>query len=121
VRERSFQFVRLMAATLVVYGHSFILTGDPHGPGWLGVGVEDFAVRIFFVVSGYLICLSWNADPNIANYLIKRCLRILPGLLVVVLLSAFVLGLSVTSLDASSYVRSMATSVSLECGSGTQV
>ena len=89
--RNNFHFIRLASASLVVFTHAYGLLALPV-PTWFGVRVSAFAVRIFFVVSGYLICESWNRDASVHRYLLRRFLRILPGLAVVVVLCALVLG-----------------------------
>ncbi len=101
-RENNFDAVRLIAATAVIYGHAHPLTGTPD-VGFLGNSVEAFAVKVFFVVSGFLITASWLADPDPRRYLEKRCLRIFPALWVVVLLTMLVLGPAVTVLSWRGY------------------
>jgi peptidoglycan/LPS O-acetylase OafA/YrhL len=92
VRVRNnFEFVRLAAALLVIFGHSYPLLGLP-SQTYLGLFVQSIAVRIFFVVSGYLVCQSWITDPNIIRFVAKRCLRIFPALIAVVVLSICAVG-----------------------------
>jgi peptidoglycan/LPS O-acetylase OafA/YrhL len=88
----TFDLMRLLAALLVVVSHTFPLAGQPALRIW---GVEDLGalgVSIFFVISGYLVSASYVRDPK--NYLLKRLLRIEPGLIaslvVTVVLLAFV-------------------------------
>jgi peptidoglycan/LPS O-acetylase OafA/YrhL len=88
----NFDLMRLVAAVLVVVSHTFPLAGAP--PVRI-MGVEDLGalgVSIFFVISGYLVTASYLRDPK--TYLVKRILRIEPGLIaslvVTVLLLAFV-------------------------------
>lgn len=86
----SFDALRLIAAAMVVFSHCFPLAGRAPVTLW---GVEDFGalgVSIFFVISGYLVCASYQRDPR--TYLLKRLLRIEPALIVSLLLT--VLGLS---------------------------
>ncbi len=98
----NFGLVRLAAATLVIFGHGFTLAGAP-GFDWLNTRVDALALRVFFVLSGYLICESWNRDPVIGRYLIKRVLRIGPGLVALVLVTALVLGPLRTTLPLGAY------------------
>ena len=75
----NFDLMRLLAALLVVVSHTYPLSGQP--PLRL-LGVEDLGalgVSIFFVISGYLVTGSYQRDPK--AYLIKRLLRIEPGLI----------------------------------------
>ena len=98
----SFDALRLFAALLVVYGHAHPLSGmgSPHVAG---NAVQAIGVKIFFVISGYLILGSWQRDPSALRFLFRRALRIMPGLAVVVLASACVLGPLVSTLPSSDY------------------
>jgi peptidoglycan/LPS O-acetylase OafA/YrhL len=75
----NFDLMRLIAALLVVISHTFALSGRV--PVTIR-GVEDpggLGVSIFFVLSGYLVSASYLRDPR--SYLVKRLLRIEPGLI----------------------------------------
>jgi len=52
-RRDNFAAIRLVAAILVIFGHAFPLTGV-HQPGYLANPIATLAVKIFFVISGYL-------------------------------------------------------------------
>ena len=107
-RRNGFDLIRLLAATLVIYGHSFPLSNTP-GPGYLANSLQTVAVKVFFVTSGFLICRSWLSDPHPLRYLTRRALRILPGLILVVLLSIALLGPALTSLPVSAYLANTRT------------
>ena len=100
--DNAFDALRLFAALLVIFGHAFRLTGEI-GPTFAGVNVATTGVKIFFVVSGYLVATSWLRDPHPGRFLRRRLLRIMPGLAAVVVLTAFVLGPMITNLPASTY------------------
>lgn len=97
-----FWLLRLLAAGLVVFGHSFVITGQVP-PRLLGVEVQLVGVHVFFVISGYLITGSWQEDPCWVRYAWRRALRIMPGLVAVVVLTALVLGPGVTALRLGTY------------------
>ena len=101
--KNNFGFIRLAAATLVIAGHSVALTGR-QPLTWFETDIAPFALRIFFIISGYLICESWNRDPSLYRYLAKRVLRIVPGLFAVVVLTALVVGPLFTTLTLSQYL-----------------
>jgi peptidoglycan/LPS O-acetylase OafA/YrhL len=101
-RENNFDAVRLIAAAAVIWGHSHPLTRTTD-VGFMGNSVQSFAVKVFFVISGFLIAASWLSDPSLPRYLLKRSLRIFPALTVVVALSALVLGPAVTILPLPDY------------------
>src|SRR4051812_854979 len=105
----NFDVLRLVAALLVVFHHSFALTGtdaplqsieEKTHISWGTAGV-----LIFFAISGFLIPRSWTYDPRAVSYTIKRALRLLPALVLSLILTALVLGPLVTSLDTSDYLQ----------------
>jgi peptidoglycan/LPS O-acetylase OafA/YrhL len=107
-RENNFDAIRLIAAAAVIYGHAHPLTRTVD-VGFLGNSVQSFAVKVFFVVSGFLITGSWVSDPSAARYLARRLLRIMPALVLVVLMSILLLGPVVTHISLVEYFRSGAT------------
>ncbi|MGB6030359.1 MAG: acyltransferase [Rhodanobacter sp.] len=102
MRENNFDAIRLLAAATVIFGHAHPLTQTPD-TALLGNSVQAMAVKIFFVISGYLICTSWSLDTNPVRYLKKRALRIFPALFVICVLTIFVAGPLTTSLPLSQY------------------
>src|SRR5215471_20356392 len=94
--DNAFDALRLLAALLVIFGHAFRLTGEA-GLTFAGAGVATTGVKIFFVISGYLVAQSWLRDPDPRRFLQRRVLRIVPGLAAVVLITTFVLGPALTS------------------------
>lgn len=114
-RHNNINVIRIIAATIVIYGHMYSLLGLEQ-PMIYHDGVGAFAVRIFFVLSGYLICTSYLHDSNAGHFLIKRVARIFPGLIAVVVLSALVLGPLLTTLPLGEYFGSATTWTYLENG-----
>lgn len=87
-----------MAASFVVYSHSFALAGltEPH----IGnISLGGFGVWIFFILSGYLISASWRQYPRFNVFFAKRALRIFPGLIVALLFSVVICGIFYSSLS----------------------
>jgi peptidoglycan/LPS O-acetylase OafA/YrhL len=62
-------------------------------------------VFVFFAISGFLVTQSFEQTHGPVRYLAKRCLRIFPGFIVVLVLTAFVLGPLVTTLPLGEYLR----------------
>src|SRR5687768_2417110 len=94
----NFDLMRLIAALLVVVSHTFPLSGQPALRIW---GVEDLGalgVSIFFVISGYLVSASYKRDPR--TYLVKRVLRIEPGLIASLVLTVVLLAFVTTAAPA---------------------
>jgi peptidoglycan/LPS O-acetylase OafA/YrhL len=105
-RDNNFDVLRLFAAGLVLFSHSFPLTGrhEPLMPHSLGrTGVE-----IFFATSGFLVAKSWFSDPSPRRFAARRALRIMPGLTVAVLVTAFLVGPLFTSKSPQQYFASPA-------------
>lgn len=101
-RSNNFDAIRIVAALVVIFGHAYPLSGHSDDV-ILGNAVQSLAVKIFFVVSGYLVARSWESDPHVGRYLMRRGLRLLPGLAMVLLLTVLVLGPIFTILPLSDY------------------
>ncbi|WP_243039098.1 acyltransferase family protein [Dyella sedimenti] len=101
-RANNFDALRLIAASAVIFGHAHPLTASPD-LGLLGNSVQATAVKIFFVISGYLIYTSWDLQPNWLAYLRKRALRIFPALIVICLLTIFIAGPLLTEIPVLQY------------------
>jgi peptidoglycan/LPS O-acetylase OafA/YrhL len=95
--RNNFGPIRLMLATFVVLSHTFFAISDEmaeHEPLLrLTGGQEDLgslAVNAFFVISGYLVALSWLHTPHVRVFLTKRVLRIYPGFIVASIFSLLI-------------------------------
>ncbi len=99
-----YDLLRVLAAFLVFAGHQNALTGRRE-PAFLGIMAwGEVAVGIFFALSGYLVSESWRRDPSVRRYLLRRALRLLPGLFGVVLFSCFILGPILSTLKLGAYL-----------------
>jgi peptidoglycan/LPS O-acetylase OafA/YrhL len=97
--------LRWLAASMVLYGHSFVFLGLPE-PVFMGsFPMGPLGVFIFFSISGYLVTQSWESDPDPIRFLQRRALRIFPGLIVCVVLCVFVLGPLLTTVPLNTYFR----------------
>jgi len=92
-RTRGFDHLRLLLAIGVVVFHSFMLSqGDMRDmPDWFGP-VAAMLLPGFFALSGFLVAGSLVRAPSLRAFLLLRLLRIGPALLLVVALTALVLG-----------------------------
>ncbi|KWK17446.1 hypothetical protein WT77_28450 [Burkholderia stagnalis] len=88
---------------MVLYSHQYALLGLPEPGFGNGFSLGSIGVAIFFTISGYLVTQSWERDPHILRFAMKRFLRIWPGLFVATVLAAFVLGPIVSQLPATEY------------------
>jgi peptidoglycan/LPS O-acetylase OafA/YrhL len=112
-RKNNYDFIRFVAAVFVLISHAYPLTS--HGDELLKVmtnGQMSFgtaSVAVFFMISGFLIMQSFDRAKNIQTFFLARILRIFPGLLVAVLICAFIIGPLVTTLPLEEYLTNRAT------------
>jgi peptidoglycan/LPS O-acetylase OafA/YrhL len=107
----NFDLLRLGAAVSVIFSHAFLLAeghqnNEPlvalTGQAVLGL----MGVFIFFVISGFLVTQSYEHTRSTPRFLLKRFLRIYPGLTACLLFCALALGAAVTLLPIGDYFRS---------------
>ena len=85
-RDNNFQLLRFLAATSVVVFHCYALTDHwTDEPLWrltpeLNLGA--LGVKVFFVVSGFLVTQSWDTRRRLDQFVVARALRIYPALIV---------------------------------------
>lgn len=99
---------RVIAATLVIYGHSYALLpnveyNDIIQKFLLFDYSGSIAVKIFFFLSGLVVTNSLLAKKDAIDFIIARFFRIFPALLVVLILMAFIIGPILSTLSASDY------------------
>src|SRR5680860_228497 len=103
-RYNSINALRLVLAFMVLVSHSikFSTGGNDFVGTWTGSSVDlgTMGVDGFFALSGYLIVGSFISSPSASRYLWRRCLRILPGFWVCLVVTALVIG-PVTALGSS--------------------
>jgi peptidoglycan/LPS O-acetylase OafA/YrhL len=96
----NFDFIRLLAACLVIWYHASCLQGRSTDPLSLLTGnstdLGALAVSIFFVISGYLITQSFERSKSLLQYAGSRFLRIWPAMFVLCAITACCLGPLVT-------------------------
>src|SRR5690242_1709390 len=106
-KANNFDWLRLFAAMLVLWSHSYPLTADGKDDIFTKMlfGYDlagSFAVAIFFTISGFLVTRS-AAGRSTVSYLIARSLRILPGLALAVLITVFAIGPMLTRMPLHQY------------------
>jgi peptidoglycan/LPS O-acetylase OafA/YrhL len=109
-RANNFDLLRLVAASMVLVSHSFTLSGhaDPFIP-ILGNSLGALGLETFFAISGFLVAKSWFTDPRLKAFVLKRAVRIMPGLIVAAAITAFVIGLLFTDLGPGRYLTDSGT------------
>ncbi|MBR7654808.1 acyltransferase [Brucella oryzae] len=85
-RSNSFDLFRLLAASMVVIGHSYALLGNAP-PLLFGIPVHVMGVFSFFSLSRYLITQSTMRDAHPIRFFARRLARIIPALWVCILFS----------------------------------
>jgi peptidoglycan/LPS O-acetylase OafA/YrhL len=106
--DNNYDVLRLLAAALVLVSHAFALLGRAEPAVALTHDTLGFdGVLIFFAMSGILVATSWTGDPRPLPFAAKRALRILPGLFVSCLVTAYVLGVAFTDLGIRTYLLSL--------------
>lgn len=92
-----FDAIRLLAAWAVVYAHSFpialgIETPDPLVKAFGDhIGLGEYAVQVFFILSGFLLSASLDGNRDPLRYLTNRIARIVPGFCFAILVSVIVI------------------------------
>jgi peptidoglycan/LPS O-acetylase OafA/YrhL len=87
-KRNSLNFLRLLLAITVLVTHSRSIGGFGGEPAIHGTTFATVAVYGFFGISGYLIAGSAEGR-SAGRYLWQRCLRILPGFWVALIITAF--------------------------------
>jgi peptidoglycan/LPS O-acetylase OafA/YrhL len=99
----AFDLIRFLAAFGVLFSHSFPLTGLEEPKYFAGFSLGTICVFIFFAISGNLVMRSWNRSPTLSSFFRNRLLRIFPGLIVCLVISALVIGPLVSTVPLSVY------------------
>jgi len=119
-QRNNLDFVRLLAACMVLFGHSFTLmqssasadfSHDPmtrqvydHLP--FGQGLPGTALHIFFFISGLLVTRSFfNHQTRLIDFIRARVLRIAPAYWASTLLLAYVIGPWLSTLTVTDYLN----------------
>ncbi len=89
--DNNFDLLRLLLALTVCLVHAQELSGEP-ALAWIGSLLSSLlAVKAFFVISGFLILMSYERSRSLASYAGKRLRRIYPAYLLMIVASAVLL------------------------------
>ena len=86
-KSNSFNFLRLVCCFVVLYEHAVYLSGV----NLPCLDLREIAVKVFFILSGGWVTLSYLKSPSLKNYFVKRAKKILPQYWLVVVLTAVLL------------------------------
>jgi peptidoglycan/LPS O-acetylase OafA/YrhL len=99
-KSNAFDFLRLFFAIVVVVYHSTLYYSGVIKPEWAYYAISgwkynethigEIAVHGFFVISGFLITASMLRSATIQEFFYKRLVRLFPGFLTAIFLTAFV-------------------------------
>ncbi len=105
----NFTALRLALAVAVVISHAFSVgTGrhiDEPLTALTGYTLGEHGVNGFFAVSGFLVAMSWDRRGGAIPFALARLLRVFPGLIVAVLVTALVIGGAMTTLPVAAYLQ----------------
>ncbi len=87
--NNNFTLLRLLLALAVVFGHFKLLSGTEY-PSF-PFNLADAAVDCFFVVSGFLITLSYERTRGVWPFYIRRFFRLYPMYACIVLIQAAIM------------------------------
>lgn len=100
--KNNFDLLRLLFAGSVALFHASRLSGERELRWIPAILSSEVAVEAFFIVSGFLIFMSYERSSSILSYTSKRVRRIYPAYFVVVMLCALSL-CTVSTLDPVQY------------------
>jgi peptidoglycan/LPS O-acetylase OafA/YrhL len=112
--NNNYNLIRLIAAILVIYGHSFILFPSNGYIDPVTIFLKDeysgsLSVEIFFFLSGIYISHSYSNSTTKLRFCIMRIFRIWPALIICIILTVFLVGPILTNLPLNSYFASTET------------
>jgi peptidoglycan/LPS O-acetylase OafA/YrhL len=100
--RNNFDLLRFAFAFTVFLFHAHVLSGEAVLAPLSRYFSADFAVKAFFVVSGYLVLMSYDNSRSVRDYAGKRIRRVYPAYAAIVIACA-VLGATITTLPATDY------------------
>jgi len=93
LRQNNFDLLRFVFAFVVFLVHAHALSGAQELSVFSQYLSSDIAVKSFFVVSGFLIFMSYENTGSISRYFEKRLRRIYPAYVFVILASVLLGGI----------------------------
>lgn len=76
---RSIQYMRAIAALLVVFHHAAWKAHQHTSDPWAGFRVGEAGVDLFFIISGFIMCEATRRRPvSFGAFMKARAVRILP-------------------------------------------
>ncbi|MEO6148226.1 MAG: acyltransferase [Sulfuriferula sp.] len=88
LRRNNFDLLRFLLALTVFLYHSYVLSEVATLSVFDQILSADLAVKSFFIVSGFLIFMSYENSRDIRSYFVKRAKRIYPAYFFMILAGA---------------------------------
>ncbi|OGQ55110.1 MAG: glycosyl transferase family 2, partial [Deltaproteobacteria bacterium RIFCSPLOWO2_02_FULL_53_8] len=88
LRQNNFDLLRFLFAFVVFLVHTYVLSGAEALSVLSRLLSSEIAVKSFFVVSGFLIFMSYENSRDIKSYFVKRARRIYPAYFAIVIICA---------------------------------
>ena len=104
-RDNNFSIIRLIATVFVFAGHMGVIMGI-QPPLLGGFPLHELGVMMLFMISGYLITMSWLSDSHPLRYSVRRFFRLWPPFAVMILIMVFLAGPLVSDLGIRGYFQS---------------
>ncbi|MEX0828212.1 MAG: acyltransferase [Haliea sp.] len=109
-RKNNLNLIRMVAASAVLISHAYPITLGFQAveplESHIGMTLGEIAVGIFFILSGFLVSMSFARSKSLSDFFMARAVRIFPALLVVLVLTLLILGPLVTQLPLEAYFLS---------------
>jgi len=105
MNKNNFDSVRIALALIVVFAHLAALTQISDFKYFGVIFDSNFAVKGFFSISGFLVAKSYSSSRSVLEYAEKRLRRIYPAYVAAIAL-CFCIGLLVTTLNTTDYLKS---------------
>lgn len=102
LQMNNFDLLRVICAAVVFFVHAAVLSENDFLLTITGFLSADVAVKSFFVVSGFLIFMSYENSKTFSSYFSKRIRRIYPAYFFVIIASVL-LGAAFTKLSINDY------------------
>lgn len=90
LKNNNFDLLRFLFAATVFLVHAYNLSGSESLSLISQYLSSSIAVKSFFIVSGFLIFMSYENTKNIKSYFLKRLRRIYPAYLIVIVICVLV-------------------------------
>ncbi len=107
-----FDGIRLLAAWAVVFSHSYLIAGGPTVADPLSrllgepFSFGQYAVKVFFIMSGFLLSASLDSNKDPLRFLANRLFRIVPGFCFAIVISVLFIAPFLSKLDFLAIITS---------------